>query len=131
VLEHYEQPVELLELMRSHLEPGGRIFIEVPNVRSRWARIAGDYWTGWYVPRHFTHFAFDSLRQACESAGLQVLVEQRSDIPIIGRTLHNRHREREYGTRYVAAAAALYPVQIGVDRLSRASTCLQVVAEPR
>lgn len=40
VLEHIEEPVGLLESLRGLLAPQGRLFIEVPNVRSLRARLS-------------------------------------------------------------------------------------------
>lgn len=57
VLEHLPQPMELLEeLVESNLNPDGILYIEVPRADSWQAKIAGDHWMHWDIPKHLTHW---------------------------------------------------------------------------
>ena len=56
VLEHVEQPASLIRLLRGLLKPNGRLFIEVPNVRSARAQLA--------LPVLSRHAGFDDRHRA-------------------------------------------------------------------
>jgi 2-polyprenyl-3-methyl-5-hydroxy-6-metoxy-1,4-benzoquinol methylase len=56
VLEHVPDPMKTLKLLRKRLNPGGYIFLAVPNHLSYDAIYYGKYWAGYDVPRHLYHF---------------------------------------------------------------------------
>jgi 2-polyprenyl-3-methyl-5-hydroxy-6-metoxy-1,4-benzoquinol methylase len=56
VIEHLFDPREVLEQIRSKLQPGGRIHIATPNPVSAGARAFGRYWWGLECPRHAALF---------------------------------------------------------------------------
>lgn len=57
VLEHLPQPMILLEkLVKSNLNANGLLYIEVPRADSWQAKIAGDQWMHWDIPKHLTHW---------------------------------------------------------------------------
>ena len=57
VLEHLPQPMVLLEkLVKSNLSTNGLLYIEVPRADSWQAKIAGDQWMHWDIPKHLTHW---------------------------------------------------------------------------
>ena len=57
VLEHLPQPMILLEkLVKSNLSTNGLLYIEVPRADSWQAKIAGDQWMHWDIPKHLTHW---------------------------------------------------------------------------
>lgn len=67
VLEHLLKPQEVLSDLHLHLNPGGKIFILVPNYRSLSPKIFGRYWGWWQVPVHINHFNEISLTALSES----------------------------------------------------------------
>lgn len=70
VLEHLRDPLAALKRLRRILRPGGVIYLTIPLCDSWDARLYGEYWCGWELPRHF--YAFDrlSLQKLLAAAGL-------------------------------------------------------------
>jgi len=54
-LEHFDQPAESLDRVRSWLAPGGALIVAVPNLASLQAKLGGDRWFHQDVPRHRVH----------------------------------------------------------------------------
>jgi SAM-dependent methyltransferase len=71
-LEHVDDPVAVLAEIRRVVRPGGRVVIEVPNVRSLTARILRGHWLGIDTPRHLINFSPRGLETAVRAAGLQL-----------------------------------------------------------
>ncbi|HEV3166914.1 MAG TPA: class I SAM-dependent methyltransferase, partial [Isosphaeraceae bacterium] len=69
VLEHIPQPVDFLALLRAQLVPGGRLFIEVPNLDGT---VAQGRHQDFYA-EHLSYFQPRSLAAAVSEAGLEVL----------------------------------------------------------
>lgn len=69
VLEHVADVKATLKASYKVLKPGGRIVIMVPNARGFSARIYGEYWSEWDIPRHITHFTKNDLRRYLEETG--------------------------------------------------------------
>lgn len=77
VLEHLPQPIALLEeLLKSNLNPNGILYIEVPRADSWQAKIAGDQWMHWDIPKHLTHWTESVLEDQLGKRGFKV-VEKR------------------------------------------------------
>ena len=53
-LEHVHQPRQVLQAALDLLEPGGKLFVAVPNIDSRPFRRYGPDWYGLDLPRHLT-----------------------------------------------------------------------------
>ena len=71
-LEHLSNPVAALQKLRPSLRDDGLLLVEVPN-RAGWgARLLGEYWYHWDLPRHRVHFTPASLRLTLERAGFHV-----------------------------------------------------------
>jgi SAM-dependent methyltransferase len=64
VVEHVPQPVEFLKMVRQHMGPKSRVFIEVPNE---------DYLFKTSTGSHVQFFNPETLKAALEHAGLRVL----------------------------------------------------------
>jgi SAM-dependent methyltransferase len=70
VLEHTEDPIEMLRECRRILKSGGELVIGVPNFDSLVFALVGKSWVGLQLPTHLQHFSPKSLRRAAERAGL-------------------------------------------------------------
>lgn len=60
-LEHFDDPVSVLERAHSLLKPEGLIAIAVPNFGSLQSRVAKTSWFHLDLPRHYYHFSLRSL----------------------------------------------------------------------
>lgn len=68
VVEHLRDPVGTLDMLRKHMNPGGRIFLETGNFEN-WTRLAsGDSW-GLYLFDHEYYFTPASLEVILNRAG--------------------------------------------------------------
>ncbi len=68
-LEHLPSPRRALEKAHRLLQPGGLLWIEVPNAASLERRIFGRHWFAWGLPEHLYHFTPRTLARllACTS----------------------------------------------------------------
>lgn len=69
VIEHVRDPTQTLRHCWRLLKPGGRIWIETPNVDSVGYEIYGPCWRGLEPPRHLVLFNPAALRSCLERAG--------------------------------------------------------------
>jgi 2-polyprenyl-3-methyl-5-hydroxy-6-metoxy-1,4-benzoquinol methylase len=72
VLEHIEDPREILRECRRILKPGGELVIGVPNFDSLVFALVHKSWIGLQLPTHLHHFSVNSLRMLAESTGFIV-----------------------------------------------------------
>lgn len=70
-LEHLPHPLRTLRETYRILGKGGQVIIEAPNVRSIQARLFGERWVYWDVPRHLYSFSDVTLRRMLIEAGFQ------------------------------------------------------------
>jgi len=73
VLEHLDDPVEVLRSIREVMNPTGRIVIVVPNVAGFERSIFGDRTIAWDPPRHRWHFTPEGLTALARNTGLRVV----------------------------------------------------------
>ena len=71
VIEHLYEPVAALRRMHGWLRPGGRIWLQTPNVDGAGAARYGADWRGLEPPRHLVMFGPASLRLALQRAGFE------------------------------------------------------------
>jgi len=126
VLEHHPDPLRLLAELSNVLQPDGRVFIEVPNRRSVWARVFGANYFGYYVPRHLLHFDRASLTATLRRAGFRDCDVQLGHTPLLGRSLGYLTGRNIDNTGVLGLAS--YPLQVVADVLARKSTTLRAVA---
>jgi hypothetical protein len=73
VIEHVGQPLPLLETLCDLLVPGGVVVGQTPNCDCPEARLLGDLWPQWHVPRHLVVFSDTTLRAHAARAGFEVV----------------------------------------------------------
>lgn len=69
VIEHVHEPAALLENAYRLLKPGGRLWLETPNLESLGHRKFGRHWRGLETPRHLVLFNWHSLTLLLRQAG--------------------------------------------------------------
>ena len=72
VIEHLPAPLETVRRVVQLLRPGGRVYVETPNIESlsfRWSR---EFWFPLETPRHLWLFSPETLTGTLERAGLRV-----------------------------------------------------------
>jgi 2-polyprenyl-3-methyl-5-hydroxy-6-metoxy-1,4-benzoquinol methylase len=72
VIEHLEDPREVLCLCGQHLRPGGAVILVTPDFASPLARLAGRRWRNMTPPHHLWYFTPDSLARLAAAAGLTI-----------------------------------------------------------
>jgi len=71
VLEHLDRPADAVDAIAGLLEPGGALYLTVPDAGSRLARVMGKRW--WSVlPMHVQYFTRESLRRLLTDHGFDV-----------------------------------------------------------
>lgn len=90
VLEHIVYPYQLLENIRTHLNPGGKLIVALPNImhyRSRWKLLLGhfDYEdSGIWDYTHVRWYTFRTGSKLLEDHGFRVVYRQvDGDIPLL------------------------------------------------
>ncbi len=72
-LEHVDDPVQVLESVRSLLRPGGCVVIVTDNTDTLDFRLFQQrHWGGYHFPRHWTLFNPSTLRQLAQKVDLEV-----------------------------------------------------------
>jgi len=69
VIEHVHDTLALLRNVRSHLRPGGQIWLATPNMRSIGHRVFRSDWRGLEPPRHIQVLSREALLGLLERAG--------------------------------------------------------------
>jgi 2-polyprenyl-3-methyl-5-hydroxy-6-metoxy-1,4-benzoquinol methylase len=89
-LEHFLNPLSVLEKIKPSLTKSAKICIVMPN-RNASPRIFKKKWGYWQVPIHVTHHSLESVTNLCKEAELVVdqVVYRRSDFMALGSFLIN------------------------------------------
>lgn len=127
VLEHENDPQDILKQLRQLAKPHATYVIEVPHIDCPWRFVFAKHWDNWYLPFHRTHFSRRSLRHAMAEAGLEIVAEHPIHIPCIGRSLANLSGNQN-GLPFILAGAVTFPVQAGVEKLFDGPSALRIVA---
>jgi hypothetical protein len=126
VVEHDDDPRQLVRRIAALAKPGGLVVIEVPNVDCVWTPIFGRAWDAWYIPYHRIHFSRASIRSTVTAAGLQVVREIDVSVPTMGRSIANLMGTSN-STLFVLVSAALQPLQWALEKLTRRPSALRLI----
>ena len=72
VLEHVENLLEYIEILKTKLKPNGVLIIAVPNYNSFDANYYKEYWAAFDVPRHLWHFSQESIKKLFSQVFMKV-----------------------------------------------------------
>lgn len=129
VLEHEVSPVRLLDYFYRLLDSNGVIVIEIPNYESTWRKIFGQYYSGFYLPRHLHHFTTKGIIKLLESENFVSKNISYSHTPIIPKSLQYLSGIRLDNLSILGLL--LFPIQVVVDWLKNSSTVISVVASKK
>lgn len=84
LIEHLWKPAEVLHKIKDSLVSGGFVSIETVNVEGYDRRsFSNGFWGGYYFPRHFNLFSFESLKNLLEKTGFRVIKQYSLSASII------------------------------------------------
>lgn len=114
VLEHLAEPVLAIQRLADLVEPGGAIYLTLPDAGSRMARVLGRHW--WSVlPMHLQYFTRYSIRRLLEGGGFTVMSIQ-SHTKVFS-TRYYAERLGGYAPSVARAAERVLEVSRQADRL--------------
>ncbi len=103
IIEHVNNPKELIELSSKVIHPNGFLLITTPNLDCFWSRITfklwklfGIPWSSVTPPYHLFQFSSKNLDLLLEKAGFQVIVESYAGVPPLKYELGMLHMLKEY-----------------------------------
>jgi len=84
VIEHVHKPLDMLRQLYTLLKPGGRLWLETPNINSLGAKRFGRNWRALEPPRHLVLFNSSNLSQSLHIAGFQSLKQHWHGMSLFG-----------------------------------------------
>lgn len=112
VIEHLHDPVAVLRRCRELAAPGGRLWVETPNLGAVSHLAFRQHWSGLDPPRHLALFDQSALRRACEEAGFS-MVRVSGTVGAFGMSAASRLVRRR-----AAGDAPASPTRIWTDGVS-------------
>ena len=83
VLEHVDNPSEIMEELYRILKPGGYLIIGVPISDSITFKLFGRFWGGLDTPRHLFIFSKMTLKRCAEKFGFDVVNIRDTSLPFL------------------------------------------------
>src|SRR2546428_4560530 len=77
VIEHFRDPVRMVQRIKGWLVSGGLLWIETPDIDSGTAKREGSHWTHIKVPEHLFYFSERTLVRLLVGQGFQILSAHR------------------------------------------------------
>jgi 2-polyprenyl-3-methyl-5-hydroxy-6-metoxy-1,4-benzoquinol methylase len=84
VIEHLHDPAGALRTIRHILKPGGRLYVETPNLDSIGRRLYGRHWRGLEPPRHLVLFNRPGLAALLARSGFEAIRFRRTKSALAG-----------------------------------------------
>jgi len=72
-LEHLSNPNKALQNIKSILNKGGFLIIQVPNIDCLLFKITKKHWAGLHIPQHLFHFSKNSLQNILSNNNFQII----------------------------------------------------------
>jgi 2-polyprenyl-3-methyl-5-hydroxy-6-metoxy-1,4-benzoquinol methylase len=72
VIEHINNPLEILHDISSILKPGGKLILTIPNANGWGSFIFGRKWINWHTPYHLHFFSKQSIKFAANNSNLNL-----------------------------------------------------------
>lgn len=73
VLEHVENPHQVLQETKRIIKDDGVLFISIPNSGCFGRKFFGSNWFGWYLPVHVYHYDIKSLTKLLKQNGFEII----------------------------------------------------------
>jgi SAM-dependent methyltransferase len=128
VLEHVHELHRYMERLRTLIRRNGRIFIAVPNYTAYDARVYGEMWAAYDVPRHLYHFSPDAMARLLSQHGLQLQFSAPMWYDSIYISmLSEKYRHNGRGNAVRAAMVGLYSNMQAFVNKSRCSSLVYVI----
>lgn len=120
-LEHVWDPAVTLATVSRLLRPGGRLYVETPNIDSFAARRCGSYWYALESPRHLWLFGPASLRRTVAQCGLHVSSMRTKTFPsyLWEATYRGEERDGKLWSKRPRINASAMPRAVGLGALTR------------
>jgi 2-polyprenyl-3-methyl-5-hydroxy-6-metoxy-1,4-benzoquinol methylase len=80
VIEHLQNPKQVLRHLSNFLKDDGMLVISTPNVDSYRARIQGKKWRCWIPPEHLVYFSPETMRNLLKKCALEI-IDQETALP--------------------------------------------------
>lgn len=127
VLEHVPNPRAFIQSALTLLKDGGYLCIEVPDFNSHWRKLFGRHYNQLVIPYHLYHFTPQTLSKLLDQ--LDNVSMSGVNVPVIGPSLGKALGIRV--SQIGLMAAACYPPQIVLDKLSGNYTAILAIARKR
>ena len=121
VIEHVEDPVATLRLLRGLLNEGGLIYVRTPNSASFLARLFGTRWRGWETPRHLNIMNRSSLMRVIERASARADFVRTSNDMLAGMFVGSMNNVASGPVKKIGIAVGYAPVAWASWLLSKLS----------
>lgn len=73
VLEHTNNPINFIKVLKSKLNNNGQIILSFPNVNSITRILLGQNWLHWHMPYHLNFFTTNSLKMMAHKNNLKII----------------------------------------------------------
>jgi 2-polyprenyl-3-methyl-5-hydroxy-6-metoxy-1,4-benzoquinol methylase len=77
VIEHVYNPAELIQKCYQHLNPGGKLWLETPNINSIGLNVYKEYWRGLEPPRHLILYNMQTLSNLLSHTGFHTITQKK------------------------------------------------------
>ena len=110
VLEHVENPVDLLKALLKKLTKTGFIYLEVPNIKNGLRLFWNNYLPSYYPPYHLVHFTPENLAFLCDKLQVDYVLAQ-AEMPVMSNIVANLFHQK-LNNIHRMIGILLHPIQL-------------------